>query len=183
MAAESIVILGNDSIDIPDEFRLSPSHHYLHNQHESLSKCSECRHLSVQMAEAKLDIEILRVSLNKLQESLGKLEDSSRKSVQVTQEISTQTAQLLEPTHPPNSLGNGNSLMFLDYPIQEESIHNSKTFAKQIQDELRKKQHETTYTASNTLHIDTCIGPQVDRLMSEDSPLSQFVNKRAIHLA
>ena len=80
-----------------------------------IGECTECRRLSIEMAEVKLDVEILRVMLNKIDESLNKTETIVvMKTALGMREIGTQTASDSEPARLPSSrrpmfIGTGDS--------------------------------------------------------------------------
>ena len=99
----------------------------------------------MEMAEVKLDIEILRVKVDQYHESLIKSESSLKKLAEERREIGTQTDQHLEPIFPtcPNIMPS-----VLVISIQETNVNNSKPFAECIQDE-RKKQSEIIYSTIN----------------------------------
>lgn len=160
------IVVNDDLIDVSEE---------------SESNCTECRRLSMEMAEVKLDIEILRVTLNRCRESLTKLEGGLKKSAEERREVGTQTVHSLEPTSPTCPVIDITSSVLV-FSTQETNIHSSNSFADQMRDE-RKYQSEIIYsTISTTSHIDTPISPQVDSSRSYESPLKgQFINKRATY--
>lgn len=156
-ATESMV-LDNDCNVEAEEIQ-SLSSQPLRAQQGTSIECLECRRLSVEMAEAKLDIEILRVTLNRFHESLTKLEGAiiPTKTVVLKQDVGTQTPQALEPISP-TCPEVDTSFSKSVFSTRETNIHSSKSFVDQRQDE-REKQQEKIYSS---------LYPQIDTLRCQN---------------
>ena len=86
------IVLDNNCNDVCEELPSSPLNQPLDGQHGAERECTEYRRLSVEMAQVKLDIEILRVTLDGYRESLIKLEGGMKKSAEEKREVGTQTS-------------------------------------------------------------------------------------------
>ena len=108
------------------------------NRNEETFESTEYRRLSVEMAEAKLDIEILRVTLNRFCDSLKAMEKFYKNYVAEKRDISTQTSIVsLSVTDEEN---NSN--------IPSTELFDSTTFETQLR-EYREMQNHVFIRKSN----------------------------------